>query len=145
MTLNIIPLTQSDFDEVVLVWEQSVRATHHFLSEEKIQFFKPLIPQFLGSVRLFGVKESERLLGFLGTHEDKIEMLFLHPDSFGKGIGRVLADYAINALGASKVDVNEDNPNAVGFYTHIGFRTVSRSELDPMGNPFPILSMELNQ
>jgi putative acetyltransferase len=32
-----------DFDEITTVWEASVRATHHFLSEGDILFFRPLI------------------------------------------------------------------------------------------------------
>lgn len=30
-------------DELVEVWEASVRSTHHFLAEKDIQFFKPLV------------------------------------------------------------------------------------------------------
>jgi putative acetyltransferase len=32
-----------EYKEVVEVWEASVRATHHFLKEEDIAYFKPLI------------------------------------------------------------------------------------------------------
>ncbi|ENH9207696.1 GNAT family N-acetyltransferase, partial [Vibrio vulnificus] len=46
-------------------------------------------------------------------------------------------------LGVTKVDVNEQNPQAVGFYEHMGFKVVSRSPLDDMGKPFPILHMTL--
>lgn len=140
----ILPLGKTDYQEIIEVWEASVRATHHFLKEGDIQYFKSLIlAYYLDTVALFGVRsESKKLLGFLGVHEDKIEMLFLHPDSFGKGIGKQLTLFAIHDLGATKVDVNEDNPQAVGFYEHVGFKTVSRSELDPLGKPFPILSME---
>ena len=42
-----------------------------------------------------------------------------------------------------KVDVNEQNPDAVGFYKHVGFEVTSRSPLDGMGKPFPILHMAL--
>ncbi len=43
----------------------------------------------------------------------------------------------------TKVDVNEQNPQAVGFYEHMGFRLVSKSELDGEGKPYPILHMQL--
>lgn len=41
------------------------------------------------------------------------------------------------------MDVNEQNPQAVGFYKHMGFDTFKRSEFDEQGNPFPILHMKL--
>ncbi|WP_185748217.1 hypothetical protein [Metaclostridioides mangenotii] len=51
--------------------------------------------------------------------------------------------YAINKLNARFVDVNEQNPLAVGFYKHLGFKEFDRSELDESNNPFPILHMRL--
>lgn len=141
---SIESATMKDFPEIVDVWEASVRATHEFLSETDIQKFKPLIlNEYLKAVELFCVREKGNILGFLGLSPGMIEMLFIRPDVRGRGIGRQLASFAIREKGVTKVDVNEQNPQAVGFYEHMGFETVSRSPLDPQGNPFPILSMEL--
>lgn len=141
----IEPVAPSDFDEITAVWEASVRATHHFLKEEDIQYFRPLIlNKYLYAVRLFCVRDTQgRIAGFLGTSDDKVEMLFMHPDYRGKGIGKTLLAYAVGALGLRKVDVNEQNEGAVGFYRHYGFEVVGRSELDGTGKPYPILHMEL--
>jgi putative acetyltransferase len=141
---DIVLALPADYPEIVDVWEASVRATHHFLSEEHIQFFKPLIPQYLGSVQLYCVRnEEDSIQGFLGVAEGNIEMLFLHPLSIGKGIGKRLLQFAMQNLKAIKVDVNEQNEQAVGFYKRNGFKIVSRSEKDGLGMPFPILHMEL--
>ena len=35
--------TPKDYDELLALWEASVRSTHHFLTEENILFYKPLI------------------------------------------------------------------------------------------------------
>lgn len=51
--------------------------------------------------------------------------------------------HALQEFGATRVDVNEQNPRAVGFYQHHGFRTVARSESDPTNKPYPILHMKL--
>ena len=45
-------------------------------------------------------------------------------------------------LNVKYVDVNEQNPQAVGFYNHMGFKVFKKSELDEQGNPFPILHMK---
>ena len=87
--------------------------------------------------------EHQAILGFIGVHECKIEMLFILDAARGKGIGKALLNFAVEQLAANKVDVNEQNPLAVGFYQHMGFKVASRSPLDDMGKPFPILHMEL--
>ena len=38
--------------------------------------------------------------------------------------------------------VNEQNPNAKGFYEHLGFTVYKRTELDEQGNPYPLLYMK---
>ena len=147
MDSSIVNISVSEYPEVVEVWEASVRATHHFLKEEDIIYFKPLIlNEYLKAVNLRGVKnEQQKIIGFLGVAEGKIEMLFIHPEVRGKGIGRLLVDYACQQMIVTKVDVNEQNEQAVGFYKHVGFETISRSELDALGMPYPILHMELTK
>lgn len=135
----------SEYRELTELWEASVRATHHFLKEEDILFFKPLIlNEYLAAVDLSCIRDKDgKILGFAGVSADNLEMLFVHPDTRGMGIGKAILKYVIEELKVRKVDVNEDNPQAVGFYEHMEFQTISRSELDGMGKPFPILHMEL--
>lgn len=137
--------TVTDYVELVSVWEASVRATHNFLKEEDILFYKPLIlNEYLKAVDLFCIKDNDTITGFMGLSESSIEMLFIHPAFRGSGIGKILLQFAINELKANKVDVNEQNDQALGFYLKMGFKVVNRSELDGMGKPYPILHMELN-
>lgn len=145
MKYKISNIADSEYEEIIDVWEASVRATHHFLTEEDIQYFRPLIlNEYLKAVELRCVRDSEnRIIAFSGVAEDKLEMLFVNPKYFGKGIGKALLEYAIAKQNVCKVDVNEDNPQAVGFYLKCGFATISRSELDSSGKPFPILHMEI--
>lgn len=135
-----------DLCRVVEVWEASVRATHLFLTEADIEFFKPLVRDEVPRVRgLACVRDREgQVVGFVGVVEDKVEMLFIHPMWRGQGIGRRLLNHAIKTLGATKVDVNEQNEQAVGFYLRMGFEVEGRSELDSMGKPFPLLHMRLS-
>lgn len=69
MNYKIEDITKSDYAEIVDVWEASVRATHHFLKEEDIQYFKPLILNtLLDAVELKCVKnEKKQIVGFLGV------------------------------------------------------------------------------
>ena len=40
-----------------------------------------------------------------------------------------------------RVDVNEQNVRAVGFYERLGFRQIGRSPLDSAGMPYPLLHL----
>jgi len=139
---NVLP---EYYTEMLAVWENSVRATHDFITEEDIEFFKPIIIEHaFPAVTLKCVKdENGSILGFVGIDDVKIEMLFVLNNTRGQGVGKLLLLYAINELNANRVDVNEQNPLAIGFYEHMGFKVVSRSALDEMGKPFPILHMKL--
>lgn len=143
--MNIENVEKSDHLKLIEIWEASVRATHDFLSEEYLQEIKPLIlEQYFDAVDLRCAKASDgEILGFCGVHDGNIEMLFISPDARGKGIGSLLASHAIKAQGATKVDVNEQNEQALGFYRHIGFSVTGRSPLDGQGKPYPLLHMEL--
>lgn len=134
-------LNESDYPRVCEIWESAVRATHDFLAEEDFLHYKEVLPSYFPLVRLAGWEEDGQLLGFIGTSADNIEALFVHNDARGKGIGKALLLHAVNDLHIHKVDVNEQNVQAVGFYEHMGYQVVSRDELDPEGKPYPILHL----
>ncbi|MDT4864832.1 Acetyltransferase (GNAT) domain protein [compost metagenome] len=99
---------------------------------------------YLDSVQLACLRDADgRIAGFIGTAQDRVEMLFVDPAQHGRGIGRALLEHAL-AEGACKVDVNEQNPQAVGFYLRLGFAQYRRSEVDGSGKPFPILHLRKN-
>lgn len=136
----------AEYPRLLEIWEASVRATHDFLTEEDILFFKTFIQEHKAfeQVSLVGARgEDNHLVGFMGVAEDRLEMLFLDPRYRNKGIGKTLLLHAIDVLGVQKVDVNEQNTSAKAFYEKFGFRAVARSEKDGTGKPFPILHMEL--
>ena len=138
---------RSDYLTLIEVWEKSVRATHDFLEEGYIEELKPLILEhYFNAVELRCARDDKgTILGFSGVNEGNIEMLFISPESRGQGIGTKLVEYAIRNQGALKVDVNEQNTQALAFYEHFGFIVFGRSELDGQGRPYPLLHMELNR
>jgi putative acetyltransferase len=83
-------------------------------------------------------------VGFIGVEGDEVAMLFVHPDRRGQGIGSRLLKHAVVALGATRLDVNEQNEQALGFYRRMGFTVVGRSERDSTGKPYPLLHLQLS-
>lgn len=79
----------------------------------------------------------------MGTENRRLEMLFISPTERGKGIRKQLVQYGIKGFNINEVTVNKQNPQAVGFYEHIGFKTYKRTDLDEQGNPYPLLYMKL--
>ena len=140
---KIVKCNEVDYMTLQGIWERSVRATHKFLDETSIYKIKEaLIPDYFPNVDLYAVSDNDTLFGFIGLHEDKIEMLFIDSDNRGHGYGSMLIEFAKQG-GASKVDVNEQNPLALAFYQAKGFHVTGRDETDDVGRPYPILHLSL--
>lgn len=161
--------TPAELDALTDLWEASVRATHAFLAPEDIPFFRQMVRrEALPTVDLYVIREtgagvseagnsgaeesragkfgtgnSDAFAAFAGVNGDMLEMLFVAPEARGRGLGRVLVEYVTGHCGVRRVDVNEQNPQAAGFYRRMGFRTTQRDAVDPSGKPYPILHMEL--
>ncbi len=133
----------NDYQTLVEIWERSVRATHPFLTEKDIMDIREsLISKFFKAVSLYVIFEEETIAGFIGLSGRSIEMLFVDSNCIGKGLGSKLLEFA-KSSGADSVDVNEQNPRALGFYQARGFRVVGRDRCDSDGRPFPILHLKL--
>ena len=143
--INIKKRNLSLIEKLIDVWERSVRETHLFLSNEEIEEIKNFVPIALKSVSHLIIENDAKgtPIAFMGVDDGKLEMLFIDPRERGKGLGRKLLEHGITNYGVKEVVVNEQNPQAKGFYEHMGFKVYERSEIDEQGNPYPILFMKL--
>ena len=133
----------TDYPRLMEIWESAVLSTHDFLKEEDFLYYKEQLPVYFQHVTLFGFEQEGTLIGFKGIAEGNLEMLFVDNNNRDKVIGKNLITYAIDKLQVTKVDVNEQNIQAVGFYKYIGFNIYKRSNLDGEGKEYPILHMQL--
>ena len=144
--MEIIEITDRDsllIEQLLNIWESSVRATHLFLSAKEIDSIKQYVPRALREVpHLLAVKnEKEIPVGFMGIAEHRLEMLFISASERGKGLGKELLKYGMDTYSVTDLAVNEQNPLAKAFYEHMGFEVYRRTELDEQGNPYPLLYM----
>lgn len=147
MSIQILELDKRDtyLQPIVQLWEANVKVTHTFLTEEAIQNIKQYVPQAVAHVPhlCIALSEKGKLLGFIGVADPRLEMLFIQVNARGQGIGKQLLRYAIKNFDVKELTVNEQNPQAIGFYEHLGFVTYKRTDLDEEGQPYPLLYMKL--
>lgn len=144
MNVHINPYSSENKIPLISVWERSVLATHSFLDPSDFEEIKVLVQGIdFNSFPVYCLLKENEVIGFMGIEDRKVEMLFIDPKCFGQGHGKRLMDYAIENHNVDKVDVNEQNSDAVGFYEHLGFVVYERTEKDDQGRNYPILRMKL--
>lgn len=141
---EIILLKDRRINDALALWEASVRATHDFLAEGDVDFFRPYVKHYLESAPIHCVESVDgKLLAIMGVTNSMVDMLFVHPENIGGGFGRKLLNFAVNQLAANRVDVNEQNTRAVAFYVKNGFSVTCRSVVDGFGKLYPILHLSI--
>lgn len=137
-------LSPAESETLLGIWERSVKATHDFLSPAEVAAIKQYVPQAFAGVEHLIIARNDRgqAVGFMGINDKKVEMLFVDANQRGRGVGRQLLEFGIQHYGIDELAVNEQNPQARGFYEHMGFKVVKRSPVDDQGNPYPILEMK---
>ena len=80
--IEVVEITQSLIEQLIFVWEKSVKATHLFLSDNEVEEIKKYIPQVLNGIAhlIIAENESSRPVAFMGIEEQKLEMLFIAPE-----------------------------------------------------------------
>ena len=143
--IKIQERTEILVNQLLEVWEDSVKATHLFLSSGEIENIKKYVPQAISGVSHLIIIENENNIpiAFMGIENRKLEMLFIKNTERGKGLGKQLLNYGIENYNVNELSVNEQNSNAKGFYEYMGFKTYKRTDVDEQGNPYPILYMRL--
>lgn len=145
--MKILEIKEKDstlIQNLLNVWESSVKATHLFLSDDEIKNIKQYVPRAILEIPILVVAKNEagNPIGFMGISDKSLEMLFIEDKSRGFGIGKMLLNYGMENYSVNNLTINEQNPLAQGFYEHMGFRVYKRTELDEQGNAYPLLYMK---
>lgn len=132
----------AEYPDLVAIWRSAVHATHHFVLQDDLADIEALLPSvYLPSVRITVAEFAGEPVGFSGTAAGSLEMLFVHDGYRSQGIGSILLENAVSAEGVGRLDVNDQNSEAVSFYRARGFVIVGGSALDGAGRPYPTLHM----
>jgi putative acetyltransferase len=134
--------TLADGARVMEIWRRAVDATHDFLSPADRRDIEAEVVAFLPRAPLdLAVDETDRAIGFMLLHGNRMEALFVDPNFRGLGIGRALVEDAVKRHPNLLTEVNEQNLPAIGFYERLGFERCGRSVIDGQGRPYPLIHL----
>lgn len=140
---KLTSLTEPVKEELLEVWEKAVRNSHHFLTEQDLNYYRSRVKNvYLQTVEIHTIKKQRRIVAFMGLSDEMVEMLFVLPPKQGNGYGSALLDFALTEKHINKIDVNEQNTEALHFYLHRGYKVKGRDETDADGKTYPILHIE---
>ena len=154
MTLSFDIFSHHKFPQMLTalldLWEDSVQASHIFLTKQHIAEIRLEVKAALqSSQNIITATDKKDFLGFIGVEKNKIEMLFVASSVFRKGIGKALLKEALERYLKDYpyilVDCNEQNTQGLAFYKSLGFEKVGMSEKDSAGRDFPIVHLKVSK
>ncbi|WP_413491690.1 GNAT family N-acetyltransferase [Staphylococcus capitis] len=143
MSLTRRKIEKKDYHKVLDIWEKSVNSTHDFFKEKDRLELKTEIPNYLNDVEAYFWCDDDEIIGFSGTNDQNLEMLFIDPKYFRKGYGTQILQTLIREDQVRYVEVNKENYNAVKFYQKNGFEKYKESLKDQQGRDYPIYYLKL--
>lgn len=100
--------------------------------------------------------DEGKVVGFAGygsstdddlTDAGELFALYVLPEYYGTGLGRLLTDAALSNFNQAKIAlwVLKDNTRAIRFYEKYGFRADGREKTVSLGSPVPAIRMILTK
>jgi len=142
-------------DDAAVLTDIAFAAKRHWGYPEKwIESWRDLLtvrPEFIANHETYAAILDGRTVGFyaLSRKNDRLDLLLMWvlPDAMGRGVGRSLFIHGLQRareLGCRELEIEAD-PNAEGFYQHMGARRVGASvkELAGVRRELPILVYEI--
>jgi ribosomal protein S18 acetylase RimI-like enzyme len=97
----------------------------------------------LQSCRKLVAEVNGSVVGFVGIQDDYLGWLYVHPDYYGNGVGRLLLREGLELIpGNAWTIALADNRRAVHLYQSEGFSEVLRYQSDNSGYPCTCLRLE---
>ena len=141
--ISIRPSRPDEGQRALEIWRRAVDATHDFLSADDRQAIEDMVSDFLPQAPLWlAVDENDHPWALMLLDQGHMEALFVDPARRGTGLGSALLRHALTLHPRLSTDVNEQNPQALGFYQKMGFQPTGRSALDGQGRPYPLIHLQ---
>ncbi len=87
---------------------------------------------------------NDQIVGFIGYYEGYLGWLYIHPDYYGKGIGRKLLQTGLKIINGNAWTIAlAGNTRAIDLYQSEGFSEVNRYESDNVGYSCTCVRLEI--
>lgn len=135
-----------DLDRCMEIWRRASETGHPFFGKDDLDRDQQVVREkYMPAADILVYEDAAGVRGFIALLGSFIGGLFVEPAFHGRGIGRALVLKAAADRGILDVEVYEANQGARAFYRRLGFREVSRRDLDDHGRPMPLIAMRLEQ
>lgn len=104
------------------------RTDRYFFSELSVSAVTEEYRNEPERIRSTSVYDDGVVKGFIRIRGDEIEKLFVEPVFQNTGIGGALLTYALEQLGAKRLQVLEKNTRAIRFYQRYGFMLTEKKQ-----------------
>ncbi|ATQ56918.1 GNAT family N-acetyltransferase [Paracoccus yeei] len=135
----------TDLKKLSNIWFEASLKAHPFIGEARLTEQRKLIEEeYLPKAETSVACLDGEAIGFISLLGSFVGGIFIAPERQGLGVGRRLIADAFARTGELSLEVYTENEQAVCFYSRIGFREVSRRDIDDSGFPFPNATLILN-
>ncbi|MGZ9811229.1 GNAT family N-acetyltransferase [Pseudoroseicyclus sp. H15] len=134
----------ADLKTLSNIWFEASLRAHPFIGEKRLTKQRRLIEdEYLPKAETSVACLAEGPVGFISLLGTFVGGIFVAPGRQGLGLGRKLIAHALARKGELTLEVYTANEQAVRFYDELGFREVSRRDVDDFGFPFPNATLRL--
>lgn len=102
--IEVSDRTPELMEQLLIIWENSVKETHLFLSEAEIADISKYVPQALAGVPhlIVAKDDANEPVAFMGIDNRRLEMLFVSPQSGGRVLERSLFSMELKNMRSTK-------------------------------------------
>ena len=148
-----VQIRRATLDEAAVLTEIAHAAKRHWgYPENWIEHWKDdltITPEFIANCEMYVAVIGEEIAGccalVLGDSQAELEHMWIRPQHIGAGLGKALFVHVMQraaTLNATAVELSAD-PNAEGFYKHMGATRIGevRSEIEGQPRALPRMSI----
>lgn len=119
-------LEKEDINNIMEIWLDSTIKGHDFIDEKYWRDnYSKVKDIYVPMSETFVYEENESIKGFISVIEENfIGALFVDSNSFRKGIGSKLIDFALEKYEGLNLAVYKENKSAIEFYKYKNFEVV---------------------
>lgn len=109
-------LQKTDIDRVSKIWLDTNISAHYFINSQYWLDNLAAVKEMMETSEVYVYTDDDKILGFVGLHDNYIAGIFVSREAQSKGIGKQLLDYIKTLKNQLNLNVYQKNEAAIAFY-----------------------------